>query len=282
MRRTRVMGVFLVAAFVLSAFAASSASALPEIGRCVAKASGFYGTAKCEKKLKEATGSFEWLKGTSGKNKFTSTSGEAVLEGESGTKIVCKLSTAVGKYDEDGTLKVIKGVESVVATFKECEAPGVGKLCHSGGQAEGVIVTNVLEGELRYLKKGTSTVKPVVLQELHPAPKTNPFAVFECGLPAQGGIKVTVKENTSAPGSKGGGNCILSTLSENNVMATSVKDIFKASGPGKQDPQKWLNQTTPPLCNLETEFAAEPAPFERSTQTEIATVVSEEPLEVKA
>ena len=282
MRRTRVMGLFLAAAFIVAAFAASSASALPEVGRCVAKANGFYGTNKCGKKLKEATGTFEWLKGTAGKNKFSASSGEAVLQGESGTKIVCKLSTATGKYDEDGTAKAIKGVESVVATFTECEDPGIGKICHSGGQAEGTIVTNVLEGELRYLKK---TAPVTVLQELHPTPKTAAFAVFECGLPASGGIKVTVKEDTGgAPGSKGGGNCILSTLSEVNVMATSVKDIFKASGPGKQDPQKYLNQATkvPPECNLETEFAAEPAPYERSTQTEIAEVVSEELLEIKA
>jgi hypothetical protein len=279
------MGLLSTGACVLAGLGASSASALPEVGRCVAKANGFYGTNKCGKKLKEATGSFEWQKGTAGKNKFTAKSGEAVLEGESGTKIVCKASSAVGKYDEDGTAKAIKGVESVVATFTECEDPGIGKICHSGGQAEGVIVTNVLEGELRYLKKGTATVQPVIVQELHPLPKTSPFAVFECGLPAQGGIKVTVKENTGgAPGSKGGGNCILSTLSEVNVMATSVKDIFKASGPGKQDPQKYLNQSTktPPECNLETEFAAEPAPYERSTQTEIAEVVSEELLEIKA
>jgi len=287
MRRTRVMGLCLAAAFVTVAFATSSASALPEVGRCVAKASGFYGTNKCGKKLKEATGAFEWLKGAGGVNKFTSTSGEATLEGASGTKIVCKKSTAEGKYDEDGTAKVIKGVESVVATFVECEDPGIGKICHSSGQGERVIVTTTLEGELRYLKK----LAPIeVVQELHPQVKGGPFAVFECGLPAQGGIKVTVEENHAGlckpategcPGTKGGGNCILSKLSEVNVMSKTVTDIFEGSG-GVQKPQKYLNQTKPPICNLETEFAAEPAPFERSTQTEEAIVNSVETLEVKA
>ncbi|HEV7586232.1 MAG TPA: hypothetical protein VGO14_10690 [Solirubrobacteraceae bacterium] len=273
------MGLFLVAALVVSAFAASSASALPEVGRCVAKAGGFYATGTCGKKLKEATGTFEWLKGAGGVNKFTAKSGEAVLEGASGTKIVCKESTAVGKYDEDGTTKAIKGVESVVSTFHVCEDPGIGKICHSAGQAEGTIVTEVLEGELRYLKK----IAPIeVVQELHPASKTGPFAVFECGLPTAGGIKVTVKENkTEGLGSKGGGNCILSRLSEVNVMAKSVNDIFKGSG-GVQEPHKYLSQTKPPECNLESEFGSEPAPYERSTQTETAEVISEETLEVKA
>jgi hypothetical protein len=275
------MGLFLVAACALAALGASSASALPEIGRCVAKAGGKYSDSACLKKVTSG-GSFEFVKGANKKPNFTATSGAAVLEGASGTKIVCKSSTAVGKYDEDGTTFVTKGVETVVATFHECEDPGIGKICHSSGQAEGTIVTEKLEGELRYLKKGTTGVPPVVVQELHPALKGGPFAVFECGLPAQGGIKVTVKENTKEGlGSKGGGNCILSTLSEVNVMATTVKDIFKGKS-GVQEPNKYLSQTKPPECNLESEFGSEPAPFERSTQTETAEVVSEELVEVKA
>jgi hypothetical protein len=277
MRQMRLVGLCLTTALVLAAIGASSASALPEVGRCVAKAGGKYTNNNCTKKVTSG-GSFEWLKGTGGGNKFTATSGEAVLEGESGTKIVCKNSTAVGKYDEDGTAHAIKGVESVVATFHECEDPGIGKICHSAGQLEGVIVTETLEGNLGYIVKKPAKVG----QELHPAKKGGPFAVFECGLPSSGGIKVTVKENTSgAPGSKGGGNCIISTLTEVNVMATSVGDVFKASGIGKQDPQSFENKK-PPICNLESEFAAFPAPFERSTQTEIAEVFSEEPLEIKA
>jgi hypothetical protein len=271
------MGLFLAAAFVLAALAASSASALPEIGRCVAKAGGKYKDSNCNQKVTSG-GTFEFVKGANKKPGFKASSGEAVLEGASGTKIVCKLSTAVGKYDEDGSTFAIKGVESVVATFTQCEDPGIGKICHSKGQAEGTIVTEVLEGELRYLTK--TTKPPVVVQELHPVPSTAPFAIFECGLPAQGGIKVTVQENKSgAPGSKEGGNCILSTLSEVNVMATTVKDIFKGKS-GVQEPQKYEAQTK--ICNLETEFGAFPAPYERSTQTETAEVVSEETVEVKA
>jgi hypothetical protein len=270
------MGMCVTAGLLLAAVTAGSASALPEIGRCVAKAGGKYTNANCTKKVSSG-GTFEWLKGSNGHPNFTASSGEAVLEGESGTKIVCKASTAVGKYNETGSTKTTKGVKNVVATFTECEDPGIGKICHSAGQGEGVIVTKELEGVLGYITK-----KPIVVgQELHPK-KGTPFAIFECGLPAQGGVKVTVQENTSgAAGSKGGGNCIISTLSEVNVMATSVGDIFKASGPGKQAPQSFENKK-PPVCNLETEFAAFPAPYERSTQTEIATVVSEELLEIKA
>jgi hypothetical protein len=281
------MGLFLAAALLATAFAASSASALPEIGRCVAKAGGKYSNSVCTKKVTSG-GTFEFIKGANKKPGFTSTSTKATLEGESGTKIICTASTAVGKYDEDGTLFAIKGVESVVATFTGCEDPGIGKICHSSGKGEGVIVTNTLEGELRYLVKGTATVKPVVVQELHPAVKGGSFAIFECGLPTAGGIKVNVVENHAGlckpategcPGTKGGGNCILSTLSEVNVMSTKVTDIFKGKS-GVQEPQKYLGQTK--ICNLETEFGAEPAPFERSTQTEEAEVTSEEVVEVKA
>jgi hypothetical protein len=287
MNRIRMIALCAVAVFVFAGIAASSASALPEVGRCVAKAgTGKYKDSNCTIKAGKLTSekNFEWTKGAGGKVNFAATSGEAVLEGASGTKIVCAVSHATGKYDEDSG--VIKGVESVVATFESCNDPGIGKICHSKGQGEGVIVTESLEGELRYLTK--TTKPPVVVQELHPALKGGPFAVFECGLPAQGGIKVTVEENHAGlckpakegcPGSKGGGNCILSALSEVNVMSKTVKDIFKGSK-GVQEPQKYEGQAG--ICNLETEFAAEPAPFERSTQTEIAEVFSEETVEVKA
>jgi len=278
MRRIRMAGSCLVAGLALAAIGASSASALPEIGRCVAKAGGKYTEGKCLKKTTTG-GTFEWLKGTGGKNKFSATSGEAVLEGESGTKIVCTASTAAGKYDEDGTAHAIKGVEDVVAKFTGCEDPGIGKICHSSGQGEGVIVTESLEGNLGYIKK---SAPKSVGQELHPKTKGGPFAIFECGLPASGGIKVTVQENKSgAPGSKEGGNCIISKLTEFNVMSTSVGDVYAASGPGKQAVQHFEN-LKPPFCNLETEFAVFPAPFERSTQAEIAEVFSEELLEIKA
>jgi hypothetical protein len=299
MRSIRAVGLCLTCAFVLAGVAASSALALPEIGRCLPAASGFYKEATCGKKLAEKTGTFEWHKGANKKPGFTATSGIATLEGESGTKIVCKKSTATGKYDEDGTSFVTKGSESVVAIFTECEDPGIGKICHSAGKGEGVIQTEVLEGELRYLKKKTTTTPAVVVQELHPKAtegkfQNKPFAIFECGLPTAGGVKVTVENNHAGScgtfecaGTKEGGNCILSTLSEVNVMSKTVKDIYVGSS-AKQKPQEFLGQKAKSypdaagICNLETEFAGPPAPYERSTQTETAEVVSEETVEIKA
>src|SRR4030081_3248272 len=99
MRRTRAMGLFLAAALLATAFAASSASALPEVGRCVAQAGGKYSNSVCTKKVTSG-GTFEFIKGANKKPGLTATSGAAVLEGASGTKIVCKSSTATGKYDE--------------------------------------------------------------------------------------------------------------------------------------------------------------------------------------
>ena len=78
MKRMRIMGLCLVAVFALGAFAASSAFALPEFGRCVPKAgTGKYSDANCTVKAAKGKGVTEFVK-TIEKKKFTSAGGAGV------------------------------------------------------------------------------------------------------------------------------------------------------------------------------------------------------------
>src|ERR1700694_5205198 len=96
MKRIRITGLCLVAVFAMSAIGAASASALPEVGRCVAKAgTGKFKDAGCTVKAGKLTSekNFEWLKGAASEaessTKFTSSGGEGILETAIGTKIKC-------------------------------------------------------------------------------------------------------------------------------------------------------------------------------------------------
>jgi hypothetical protein len=117
----RIMGLCLVAVFAFTAFAASSASALPEVGRCVEKVEvkSKYTDKNCNTKAVKGNGKFEFVKGDGGgSTTFTGSSGTSFLETESGTKIECSGSSAAGKWDED--TGAIKEVESVIAKFTGC------------------------------------------------------------------------------------------------------------------------------------------------------------------
>jgi hypothetical protein len=154
MKRFKVVGMFLVAAFALSAMMAAGASAAePEfLTKTVVK---------------------------EGANiPLTGTLGAAFLEGEvSKSKITCTGGT---------TTAVVTGptrVKEVVATFTGCEASGFP--CESGA-TEGTIATNVLEGVLGNVK---STVPGVRLFS-EAGGRGAELAAFSC---AGGAIPVKVK-----------------------------------------------------------------------------------------
>jgi hypothetical protein len=230
-------------------------------------------TIKAKKVNEKFTGEFEIAK-SAVKVGFTATSGEAFLEGKSGLKVVCSASTAVGKYDADGAPASIKAVESVVATFTGCGIPAVGVKCSTTGQAEGVIITKTLEGNLGYIKK----IGKEVGQELHPAVKGGEFADFNCTT----AFHIVVKECNTGPSICGaeekGGNCILSHTFPVNTMSETGTSAYKGKE-GNQEPQHFEN-LKPPICNLENTTNGEKN--ERSTQNEEATVKSEEKLELFA
>jgi len=117
MKRIRIVGLCLIAAFAISIVASSVASAAQPV---------FYTKAP----VGEASAAVP----------FTGTLGAAFLEGKSGTKITCLAGTATGEVTGPTTTK------NNVTTFTGCETSKF--KCNSAGQAEGVIVTNVLEGTL--------------------------------------------------------------------------------------------------------------------------------------
>jgi len=277
MRRIRSAGLWLVAVVAIGAIGASSASALPEFGKCVAApGTGKYTESNCVKKAKTLTSEKQFEK-VGGKEitkvGFSASTGTSFLEGESGVKIVCSSSSATGKLDKDGSTLAAKAVESVISKFTGCGIPAFGLQCKSGATAE-EIVTNELEGNLVYKSKA----KKEVLQELHPKVKGGAFASFECG---GGAVTVVVKEKPVSEGGKEGHNCIFSTLSPVNVMYNTGKDIYKGSETeaGHQVPQT-DEKLKPAKCNLESEVSGG-AP-EYSAQNEEATVTFEEVMELFA
>src|SRR5438105_10627578 len=138
MKRMRMMGLCLVAVFAVTAIGAGTASALPEIGRCVAQAgTGKYKDANCTEKAgtKESEKQFEFKKGALATSLgFTSKGGEGVLETVSGTKIVCKTQSATGKYKRNATSGATKEVVSVIAVFEGCGIPALETPCQSGAE----------------------------------------------------------------------------------------------------------------------------------------------------
>jgi len=259
MKRMRIMGLCLVAAFALSAFAVSSASALPEVGRCVPKALGKYTDANCNVKAVKGNGTKEFVKGSGGLNGWSAAGGEAFLEGESGTKIICTSQTAVGKYDED--TGAIKESENVTATYQGCNLPLIEGSCQNG--AAGEIKTNSLHGPLGYISKA----KKEVGQELTPEVKNGAFVEFECG---GGAVKVVVKVAT-----KGGHNCIINNQGPVNTMSTTATSKYKETK-GIQEPNHFEGKTE---CNLESKVIGEP---ERSGQSQEDIITGETAVELRA
>jgi len=244
MKRMRIMGLCLVAVFAFAAYAASSASALPEVIRCVEKAGGKYKEGNCIAKAgtKAEEKKFEISKEYP-HPKFTGSSSTSFLETESGTKITCSTSSATGEWDADfgstGKPSPIKEADEVVATFKGCSLGVAKKNCQTAGKPTGEIVTNTLEGPLGYESKAEKKVGA----ELKPHVKKGTFATFEC----EGFGKISVGEGTGKLG-----DCIIATVtSAVNVMTTSGTELYTGiKGPEGQEqtPQHFEGKTT--HCNL--------------------------------
>jgi hypothetical protein len=271
----------LCLAVVVCALSASSAFALPEVGRCVEKAgTGKYKNAGCTEKAgtKVEEKKYEFLKGAKSETEgvhFTSAGGAGTLETVSGTKITCETQSATGKFDEDSG--AIKEVETVIATFKGCSLPLLGVKCNSAGAAEGEILTHKLKGPLGYIS-GEKTKTPVVGQELTPEKAKDKFAEFECSASAK--VVVKAKEGAAAEG-RIGGDCIIAPVKNANEMSITVEQVYSGSG-GVQSPQHFQDKgtTKQKFCNLESNLNG--GSFEAATQALTTTVTGEEALEVKA
>jgi len=141
MKRMRIFGLCLVAAFAISVAASATASAVEP----------------------------EWEgPGAVAGEKIKSKSGASKLETPGLPPIECKSSKSVGKVF--GT----KEINKLKVTFKTCSAEAGAKVCQSGTKA-GLIKTEPIRGTLGYLNKATKKVG------VRFTPEKALFAKFVCG-----------------------------------------------------------------------------------------------------
>lgn len=164
MRSIKIMGLCLVAVFVMSAVAVATASA--------------------------ATPTFLFGTGGGGKPQFSSVSGPGKLVAKVGAE---GKSTVECTSDKD-TGEIIPGtdrVRNVLVIYKGCTAVFEGSSakipCSSTGQQSKEIKTNQLEGDLGYVKSTAPVEVGLVLKPQAPAEL---FAEFEC---EEGAIKNKIR-----------------------------------------------------------------------------------------
>jgi hypothetical protein len=205
MRHLRMVGLALVAVFAMAAVAATSASALPEWGECVAKAGGKFTDSNCTKKATLTNpGSFEWKKGTElkprhfhGENvgsggvlisKFRACfkeEGKGQLAGRV-TRAKCKEIKGEEVHFEEpilveceheentGEALGAKSIANVFVKFTGCKV--FGSTPCSNGPGVGEITVNPLKGELGYINKLEKKVGVL----LTPVTAKGEFAKFNC------------------------------------------------------------------------------------------------------
>jgi hypothetical protein len=229
MKRTRIIGLCLVAVCAMFALVASSAMAvenMPEYGKCVANSHGLYSGATCTKLAKAGKEKDEWepltttVPFTSKKLKNT---GNAVLESASGTEITCTEQT-----EKNGEYGPGNQVKNVIGEFTGCTA--LGASCSSTGAKAGEIDTMKLDGEPGIVKHEAKEEKNVDGNDLRGESAKNGSALlaeFSCGpapIKVKGGVVVKAEEK---------GKLIT------NKMLNKVDVEFVTIKPGKQEPENW-------------------------------------------
>ncbi len=250
MRHVRMLGLCLVAVLAIAAVVTSSASALPEWGKCEAKPGGKYKDANCTEKAKKGAGSFEWIKGKNlkpvhftGHNVgsggvliskfrgcFSNETGE--LEGRV-TRAKCAETGQEENFEEaieieceaennSGEAVGTNSVANVDVKFTGCKV--FGSIPCSNGPVEGEINVNPLKGSLGYISK--SEHKAGVL--LEPAQKKGEFAKFNCGgfLATVVGVGNAKEGAYYEPESHGGYDGIISPVTPVNQMTNEYTQVY--------------------------------------------------------
>ncbi len=270
MRHLRMVGLCLVAVLAIAAVTATSASALPEWGKCTAKAKGKYSDGNCTVKAKKGTGTFEWTKG---KNlspvKFTGKSvggggvlvsglhecfggtssarrvtdakcvedgGKAINATEGGFQLYVECASEASSGEATGS----NAVGNVSVTFKGCAALGFTP-CTSAGAEVGEIKTNALKGKLGYISKAAKEVGVV----LEPAKKHGLFAEFNCpGLNFSVAVGVGNSKEGAVylPESKGGYDQIISPITPVNTMTNEYTQVYSVNINSENIPNKFDGQ----------------------------------------
>jgi hypothetical protein len=275
MRRIRIAGLCLVAVFAIGAVSATGASAFgepPEVGRCLKKAGGDWKDGGCKTPAKVGEEKFEWYPGYKAnkhgeeklivKPKFTSKSKpETVIQLETtGAGNPGKVKSVVKCTSQTSTGEVT-GPKTNVATnvdFKGCESSGLKCKSSKGGEIEGEIKVNDLEGLIGIEKLGETHAKDKVANRYRPIGGGH-FVDFACG-----GIAVEVQ------------GAVLNPVTANAMKLTATVK-FVAKG-GKQKPEKFVGGVKEVL---ESKFSNVPgATFEQSGQTLTTVQTNEEKLEI--
>jgi hypothetical protein len=254
MKRMKIVGLLCLAAFAVTAMAASSAfAAAPEFGRCVAKAGGKFENSVCTKAAPAGKEKFEWLSGPGPKNKFSAAikSGTtATLETVGGTKITC-----TNEKNENAEFKNAKEVGKVVATFNGCKSSGAP--CQNAGTEE--IVTHSLGGVLGVEKVSSEgPVKNKLAVELHS--EAGNVAEFSCA-----GLPVVVKGS------------VLHPVTANKMLIKATEKF--AATKGEQKPSAFAGE---PDDSHILESNLNGGPFEEAGQTITAIATYEEKIEASS
>jgi len=245
------------------AVAASTAVALPEVGRCAPQAGGRYLGAGCTSKGK---GSYEWERNPLATH-FVAAGGSATLETASGSAISCGGSVEAGDYV---SATPTKEVHNVVIALSGCALPLFDGACASRGAAPGELVSSTLKGKLAYISgKGSPT--PVVGLVLSPQTAGAAFREWEC--PAVG---VTVYEGQGA--GKGHAS-VIARLGPLDTMSSAWTQAYLGAK-GVQEPLHIEGSAS--IDSLETSLSGKKGVFERSDQVGELTIANEEALEIKA
>src|SRR5664280_2167850 len=253
MKRIRIIGLCLVAAFAMSAIAATGASAAnPEYGRCIKTTTGVkgkYSSATCTVLAKEVkTEKYEWyaafgsakpLEKAGFKTALKPTT-KATLETKAGTKVICTGLEGAGKYTGNKTVLITK------TTFTGCESGGI--KCNTTGFGTGMIEIEPLSGELGVITKVSPSTKDKIGNVVFPkggSPTSgSPVAEWQCAS-----LVVKVR------------NSVISPVTSNAMKAAATVKFTGAKGI-----QKPLKFEGGPNTYLESKFGST-APFEQSQQT---------------
>jgi len=245
-----MLGLCLVAVFAVAAVAATSASALPEWGKCVAQAGGKYKDAACTEKAAKGAGEFEWKKGSTlpndhfqGENVgsggvlstqlyLCSAENEAVRERlvsegactAGGGSVVKFIEAKIECETEHNTGEAVgkNKVANVSVRFRGCKLFGSAPC--SNGPESGEVQVNPLKGELGYINKSEKKVGLL----LEPAKKHGDFASFNCAgiLTTVVGVGSTKQGAWYKPESHGGYDGIISPISPVNTMTTKYEQVY--------------------------------------------------------
>jgi len=264
MKRLKIMGLCLAAAFVVSAVTVATASAeAPEYGRCLTakvgkKYDGKYDNAKCtpakteteKKAVEKGEGKYEWFPGAVKVNQ-TSVGGIAALEQTNGLGVGCKTEHSTGEFS--GT----KEEKNLIVTFEGCES--VGFVCTSPGHKAGELVTNTLEGRVVWENKALH--KTAI--ELFPAGGAEKFIEFGCGAT----LTIAVRAAILTP-VKNDAMSLTQTLKFTQKRGIQKPDVYETASGEKVK------------AFLESNFSGKG--WVQAGQTITSTVTAEEKLELNA